>query len=215
MAFYSEAVLDSETSTLLKNTDFTVLTISGEEALVYTYDPINGYAPAPQPVMSDLNGNLQFGAEPGDYYLTRGGESTLIKVLGENIVNELTTRYLTSETPEFHSERNQGVEVRDVYAPITLLTTSETLGNYPPSQTFVYEGASDITLTFPSTCVPNAQFVVTQGGTGKITIGYTAPATRSNYSGHTKTAGPKATVFVCNVGLDSEAPEYRLSGQTA
>lgn len=218
MAFFSEAILDPDTSQLVKNEEFNVLNVSDESlATVYDYDigGVDGYTERTQPLLSDDNGMLTFWAEPGYYFLERGGALTLVYVTGEVIFSELSTVFLTNTSATFQPESNVGTYFYNSQQPIQEITTSTVLDNWPSGQTFVYNGTSDITVTFPALCAPNATFTLFQGGSGKIVVAATSPATIANIDSHTKTAAIRAITVVINVGTDPELPKYAFGGRTA
>jgi hypothetical protein len=218
MAFFSEAVIDPETNELVKNQPFSVLRISdGSTATLYTFDltGVEGYSEVPQPVLSDENGMLSFWAEPGYYNIDRGGATTLIHLVGDVIADpELTTVFLSNESSQFSPEGLLGVVFSNSYQPQLEITASTVLDNFVTPQTIIYNGASDITLTFPALAAPNGVWNLFQGSTGKITVAVTSPATQVNIDSHTKTAGVGAIGVVINVGTEPETPKYAFGGRT-
>lgn len=218
MAFYNEAVIDPDTNELVKDGAFSVLNLDLTEAVIYEYDleGVEGYTILPQPVSTNSSGVLRFWGEPGYYYLSRGGDPELIELVGQYINAEPEGSIpLTRDSDDFQPNGLLGTTFYNSRTPQTPLGGNTTLENFQSPGSYIYTGSTDITLTFPALSAPNGQWVLYQLGTGKITVAVTSPATRSNFSSHTKTAGPKAVVLVTNVGTDPETPEYLLSGNTA
>ncbi len=221
MGMYTEAVIDSDTSQLVRNEGFRVLqTNQVDEATVYDCNVETGeYSVLPQPFNSDSSGNVRFWANPGLYYLTRGGTPSLIEVFGNVLFPdpENTTVYLTNESTEY-SPNGNAVIFNRAYRPVTVLggdlTISET---FPPPGEFYYSGSSDITVTISTSfCTTNTTWTFYQLGTGKITISVTT-GTMVNYYGHTKTAGLGAVALLTQVGgpTTDEGLKYSWAGITA
>lgn len=209
---FVQAMLDTETSTLVKNGLYYVYLTDGE-TLATIYTGADEAGTVTQPLVTTDAGNAAFYASPGYYKLSRGGEPVDIQVQNEPPVAALQDSIEELGSIDF----DPACYFSHAYQTFIVISDDYEIPTPDPTpQTIFYAGSDDITVTFPqsSPVRQNGQWPIVNLGSGSIEID-TGTASLSNVNSHSKVDGAGAVGLVIQTADVNDEPEYVLAGTTS
>lgn len=209
---YIEALIDT-TGQPLVNQTFLVYELDNS-TLATLYSDETKATTVQQPRTTTEDGNAEFYADVGSYYLHAGDSSIKVDVYPTPAnLNTLSAACVPGVDFDFGLASIQGWRDRGVTVTGTTYTIDTTT---PAGSVFSFTNSSPITVTLGA-CKIYESFEIVQSGSGQITFVVSGSATLVNAHSHTKTFGQRARVSlrITSANNDGSSAIWNLAGDTA